>query len=154
MEELKYLQLPFPVDVEFCHPAVQPHKNTTRILERTDEAADQLVGDSFCELLEWEQKAEEMKSSVTLRNSARISLKKNTTRDMSRVDLSVSKLIDKGCISLLHRGVHVAGNLCSEVDLGLRLMRTHDPIHSDPVHTGSHRVSTKHNEIAIVIVYT
>lgn len=70
VEELKYLQLPFPVDVEFRHPAIQPHKNTTRILERTDEAADQLVGDSFCELLEWEQKAEEMKLSVTLRNSA------------------------------------------------------------------------------------
>lgn len=70
VEELKYLQLPFPVDVEFRHPAVQPHKNTTRVLERTDEAADQLVGDSFCELLEWKQKEEEIKLSVTLRNSA------------------------------------------------------------------------------------
>lgn len=64
VEELKYLQLPFPVDVEFRHPAVQPHKNTTRVLERTDEAADQLVGDSFCELLECKQKEEGMKLSV------------------------------------------------------------------------------------------
>lgn len=52
VEHLEYLHLPFPVHVELRHSAVQSHQNTAGLLERTHVAADQLVGDSFCESLE------------------------------------------------------------------------------------------------------
>lgn len=52
VEQLKNLQLTFSVHKEFCHPAIEPHQNHTRVLQGPHEAADQLVGDSFCEPLE------------------------------------------------------------------------------------------------------
>lgn len=52
VEQFKNLQLTFPVDEELRHPAVEPHQNHTGVLQRPHEAADQLVGDAICELLE------------------------------------------------------------------------------------------------------
>lgn len=52
VEHLEYLHLPFPVHIELRHSAVQSHQNTAGLLERTHVAADQLVGDPFCESLE------------------------------------------------------------------------------------------------------
>lgn len=52
MEDLEHLNFADPVHKELCHSAVQSHQNTTRLLERTHIAADQMIGDSFCECLE------------------------------------------------------------------------------------------------------
>lgn len=52
VEQLKNLQLTFPVNEELRHPAIKPHQNHTRVLQGPHKAANQLVGDSFCEPLE------------------------------------------------------------------------------------------------------
>lgn len=40
VEQLKNLQLTFPVDKELRHPAVEPHQNHARVLQGPHEAAN------------------------------------------------------------------------------------------------------------------
>lgn len=58
VEQLKNLQLAFPVNEELCHPAIEAHQNHTGVLQGPHEAADELVGDSLCEPLESKSRVE------------------------------------------------------------------------------------------------
>lgn len=52
VEHLQHLHLAVPVHVELRHLAVQTHQDAAGLLEGGHVAADQLVGDPFCERLE------------------------------------------------------------------------------------------------------
>lgn len=52
MEELKHLHLSLPVHVELRQPAEESHKDAVVVLQGAHEAADQLIGQPFCESLE------------------------------------------------------------------------------------------------------
>lgn len=51
VEHLQHLHLPVPADVKVRHPAIDSYQDTAGLLKRADEAADELVGDAFCECL-------------------------------------------------------------------------------------------------------
>lgn len=52
MKNLEHLHLLVPVHVELRHSAIQSHQDTTGLLHRAHVAADQLVGEAFCESLD------------------------------------------------------------------------------------------------------
>lgn len=52
MEELKHLHLSLPVHVELRQPAEESHEDAAVVLQGPHEAADQLIGQPFCERLE------------------------------------------------------------------------------------------------------
>ena len=68
VEDLEHFHLSVPVHIQLRHFAVQSHQNTTGLLEGGYIAADQLVGDSFCERL-WKERKIKIGTLIQLQHT-------------------------------------------------------------------------------------